>query len=110
MSKNRLLSYAILTTLPTAANADWTMPNQQPGGVITDFDKAVMNMTNWLLGIISLIAVLAIIWGGVQYLTAAGNQDQVRDAKKTIQNAFMGLVIAGIAYAVVKVIVTVILR
>jgi len=42
-------------------------------------------------------------------LTSAGNEDQARTGKKVIQYALMGMVIAGLAYALVVVIVTVIL-
>ena len=69
-------------------------------------DNALINLTNWVLGFVALIAVLIIIWGGVQYLTAAGNEDTVATAKKTITWGIMGLVICGLAYAIVYVVVT----
>ena len=80
-----------------------------PGGVPTDIRKAIMNITNWILGFIAIIATLVIIYGGVQYLTAGGNEDNVGNAKKTISYGIIGVVIAGLAYAMVIVVSTVIL-
>ncbi len=81
-----------------------------PKNVPDDFRGAVMNATNWLLGFVGMIAVLMIIWGGINYLTAAGDEEKARTAKKIITYGLMGVVIAGLAYAMVTVIVTVILK
>ena len=87
----------------------WTAPSR-PSNVPKEFDSAILQLTNWLLGFVSLIGVLVVIWGGVNYLTSAGNEDQVRTAKDIIKYGLMGIVIAGLAYAVVNVIVTTILK
>jgi len=81
----------------------------KPSGVPTDIRQAIMNVTNWILGFIAIIATLVIVYGGVQYLTAGGNEDNVGAAKKTISYGIIGIVIAGLAYAMVIVVSTVIL-
>ncbi len=88
--------------------AGWEM-GAPPVGVPNDLDLSIMNITNWILGFIAGIAVLALIWGGVVYVTSAGNEQQAENAKKTMQYALMGVVIAGMAYAIINVIVSVIL-
>ena len=80
-----------------------------PSAVPTDIKKAIMNVTNWILGFIAIVATLVIIYGGVQYLTAGGNEDNVANAKKTISFGIIGIVICGLAYAMVIVVSTVIL-
>lgn len=67
-----------------------------PSGVPTDVRQAIMNLTNWILGFISLICVLVVIYGLV---TGAD----------TIKYGLAGLVICGLAYAMVIVVSTVIL-
>ena len=81
----------------------------QPSNVPGDFEQSIKNATDWILGFVAMIAVLMLIWGGINYLTSAGDEDKAKTGKKTIQYALTGMVIAGIAYAVVNVIVTVIL-
>ncbi|MCK4919011.1 MAG: hypothetical protein KAS01_01360 [Candidatus Pacebacteria bacterium] len=94
-------AYAL--TVSTIASAQWGKTNA-PSNVPTDIEMAVMNLTNWILGFIAIIATLVIIWGGVQYLTAGGNDDAVGAAKKTISYGIIGMVIAGLAYAMVIVV------
>ncbi|MCK5413413.1 MAG: hypothetical protein KAI57_03480 [Candidatus Pacebacteria bacterium] len=94
-------AYAL--TASTIASAQWGRTNP-PTNVPTDIEVAVMNLTNWILGFIAIIATLVIIWGGVQYLTAGGNDDAVGAAKKTISYGIIGMVIAGLAYAMVIVV------
>ena len=81
----------------------------KPDNVPGDFRQSIKNITDWILGFIAMIAVLMLIWGGVNYLTSAGDEDKAKTGKKTIQYAIIGLVVAGIAYAVVNVIITVVL-
>ena len=108
--RNGALSvFAVLFALSAnTAGAIWTSPSK-PSGVPTDFDNAILNATNWILGFVGMIAVLMLIWGGVNYLTSAGDEEKAKTGKKTVSYAIVGLVIAGIAYAVVNVIVTTIL-
>jgi len=67
-----------------------------PGGVPTDVRQAIMNVTNWILGFISIVSVLVVIYG----LVAGAD---------TIKYGLVGLVVCGLAYAIVIVISTVIL-
>jgi len=110
-ARNKIVSlFLVLFALSAniASAGKWTSPSQ-PSGVPTDFDDAISNATNWILGFVGMIAVLMIIWGGVTYLTSAGDEDKAKTGKKTLSYAIIGLVVAGIAYAIVDVIVTTIL-
>ena len=112
LSISSLLVYAFALS---ASVAGATTPTdgwgykKAPGGVETNIESAIMNVTNYILGFIAIIATLVIIYGGVQYLTAGGNEDTVANAKKTIAAGVIGMVIAGLAYAMVIVVSTVIL-
>jgi hypothetical protein len=85
-----------------AAATGWNQNELKPQGVPTDLQLALENITNWILGFVAVIAVLIVIYGGLLYLTAAGNDDQVAKAKKTITTGIIGLIICGLAYALVK--------
>ncbi|MEA1937196.1 MAG: pilin [Patescibacteria group bacterium] len=80
-----------------------------PAGTPGNFAQSIVNLTNWILGFVTMIAVLMIIWGGIGYLTSAGDEDKARTGKKTLTYALIGLVVAGIAYALVNVVVSIIL-
>lgn len=99
-----LITIPILVAIPGFETAPET-----PGGVPTDLRRALLNITNFVLGFASLVAVLTIIYGGVLYLTSLGNEERVDVARKTIAYAIIGLVIMGLAFAIVQVLVGVIL-
>jgi len=108
---NKLKGFLIvssLTIIPAVANAAWEIEDDKYGDLNApeDLELVILNIINWALGFCGLIAVLLIITGGVQYLTSAGDEDNATKGKNTIKYAIMGLVIAGIAYAVVRTIVT----
>ncbi len=69
-------------------------------------DSAISTYTNSTLDIITLIAsagaILFLIRGGYMYLSSAGKPDVLEEAKKTIKNAFIGLVIVLAAGAIVS--------
>ncbi len=48
---------------------------------------------NFLLIAAGLTALIMIIWGGVNYLTSAGDPSKARDAKKRVFAAILGLII-----------------
>jgi len=94
----------------TGTSTGWgTQPTgtTQPEGVPDDLTTTVMSITNWVLGFIALIATLVIIYGGVLYLTSAGSEDAISRAKKTIVFGIVGLVVCGMAYAMVLVVPTI---
>lgn len=64
-------------------------------------ENTVKNIINWVLGLLGLIAVIIIIYAGFLWLTAAGNEDRITTAKKTILGAVIGLVIILLSYAIV---------
>jgi hypothetical protein len=58
------------------------------------------------LGLLGLIAVVLIIYGGFIWLTAGGNEDKVGQAKRIISAAVVGLIIVLLAWAIVTFVVS----
>ena len=71
----------------------------QQGASLQDQIQVV---TNILLFLIGVIAVIAIIIGGIRYTTSNGDASQTKAAKDTILYAVVGLVVAIMAYAIVS--------
>lgn len=59
-------------------------------------------IVNYMLGIAGSIGLLMFVYGGVIWMTAAGNQDKIAEAKKTIVWSVMGLVMLFGSYIIVK--------
>lgn len=65
----------------------------------TGIAQYIAFMYRWLVGIAAVLAVLALTWGGVRWLTSAGESGAIQDAKKIMGNAIVGLAIAFCSYA-----------
>ena len=63
-------------------------------------------VTNTILYIVGIIAVIMLIVGGVKYLISGGDNKKVTDAKNTVLYAIIGLVIAFLAFAIVNFVIT----
>jgi hypothetical protein len=59
----------------------------------TDPREMAARAINILLGFMGIIAVVIILLGGFRWMTAAGNEDKVAEAKKIIGAGVIGLVI-----------------
>ena len=89
------LNVSVVDNVAAASVGKWG-DNCAPGGVPTDIRQAIMNITNWILGFVSMICVLVVIYGLVS-------------GADTIKYGIVGLVVCGLAYAIVIVVSTVIL-
>ena len=63
-------------------------------------------VTNTILYIVGIIAVIMLIIGGIRYVISGGDSKKVTDAKNTILYAIIGLVIAFLAFAIVNFVVS----
>jgi hypothetical protein len=62
----------------------------------------LMRFFQWLLGLIGMVAILAFLISGFQYLLAFGDEKRIETAKKNMKYAIMGIVIAFSALVVVR--------
>jgi hypothetical protein len=69
------------------------------GASATPAPTLVGNLISALLGLSGLILVGLLIYGGILYMTAQGDMDRVKQAKKTMVNAVIGIVIVVASYA-----------
>ncbi|MBR3236678.1 hypothetical protein IKF92_03315 [Candidatus Saccharibacteria bacterium] len=62
---------------------------------------AFRKITNAVLFIVGVIAVIMLIIGGIKYVISGGDAKKVTDAKNTVLYAIIGMVIAVFSYAIV---------
>ncbi|MFA6908511.1 MAG: pilin [Patescibacteria group bacterium] len=67
----------------------------------SDLETTVVRIIQWVLGLLGLIAVIMILIGGFQWMTAGGNEEKVASAKKIISAAVIGLIVVLLAWAIV---------
>jgi hypothetical protein len=59
----------------------------------------VANIIRTALGLLATVFLILTIIAGFQWMTAAGNEEQVKKAQTSMKNAIIGLVIVLAAYA-----------
>jgi hypothetical protein len=75
-----------------------------PKGSINTVSDIVMTALNVLILIVGLIAIVFVVIGGYRYITASGNDEQIKAAKGTILNALIGLAVVILAAALVRIV------
>jgi len=68
--------------------------------------EAVMSIVNVALTFLAVIAILIILYGGFVWMTAAGSEDKVSQAKNIIIAGVIGLVIILAALAITNFVLT----
>ena len=63
-------------------------------------------VTNVVLYVIGVVAVIMLIIGGIKYVISGGDAKKVTDAKNTVLYAIIGLAIAFFSYAIVNFVIS----
>lgn len=62
------------------------------------------------LGFVGIIGLIVFVYGGVMYMTAAGNDERIKKAKSTLIWAVLGMIMVFAAYGIVAAVVNVLER
>lgn len=116
MRKNKLIIFVSCLLISFCAidiaNAQWDLADIDFVALGLSSDTPIQiieRLTNWLAGIVIAIGILAIIWAGINYVSSGGDAEQATTAKKIVKYALLGIIVAGVAWALVNVFVTTIL-
>ncbi|MBU0597895.1 pilin [Patescibacteria group bacterium] len=73
-------------------------------------DKSPKDITiqtiQWALGFLGLVAVVLILYGGITWMTSAGNEEKVKKAKDILKMAVIGMIVVLLAWALVTFVFT----
>ncbi|MEK7540027.1 MAG: hypothetical protein AAB558_02160 [Patescibacteria group bacterium] len=95
---------AVLPMLARAATTTYTLPN--PFGSAQSPAEVVVNVIEFALGLIGLLALVMFIYGGFVILTAHGNADQFKKGTHTLLYAVLGMAVILTSYSVLNYIFT----
>ncbi len=100
-----LVAFAPATLAQTSGLIKTTdNPNNisQATGGASSARELVLTIVNYFLYFLGLIATLMVIYGGVLYVTAAGDTEAVDKGKKVIMYALVGIIIILLSFALVN--------
>jgi len=108
-SAPRLLTFPVWYRGLTVSESDCTITSPEAAGGLTVFIwRIVLNALDIALQLVGYVAVFFIIYGGFQFLTAAGEAQKAAASRQTILNAVIGLVISIGSVAIVNLVFTII--
>lgn len=84
--------------------------NKVTGGVQTNLLDWIGGVINLAVGMAALVCVGILIYSGYLYITAAGDENKVGTATKSLTSAIVGLVICFIAVILVRFVLTTVLK
>lgn len=68
----------------------------------TSLRGLILTIVDYFLGFLGLLAVIMVVYGGVTYVSSAGNDEAVGKAKKIIMYALIGIIIILLSFVVVR--------
>lgn len=66
--------------------------------------NTIKSFINWMLGLLSLIALIILLYGGFKMVTAAGDETKYKDGFKVMKQAGIWLAVIGLSWFVVSII------
>ncbi|OGZ37741.1 MAG: hypothetical protein A3E90_02815 [Candidatus Portnoybacteria bacterium RIFCSPHIGHO2_12_FULL_40_11] len=99
--RNTLISLFIVLSFLVNMNFVFAddLPSEKVEGVLV---RAI----NWLAGILATVAVLMVLGGGVVWVTAGGEEDRVKSARKWLTAGLIGLAVSLAAVIIVNVVLS----
>lgn len=79
----------------------WNATPAEVSGAMS-LSQILTNVLNFLLGITGILSLIMLFIGALSYLTSAGNDHRIDDAKKIVKYALIGITVAFSAMIIVK--------
>lgn len=71
-----------------------------------DIRVTVASIINVFMGLLGIVAVVIVLYGGFTWMTAGGNEDKVTEARQRIVAGIIGLAIILSAYAIARFVIS----
>lgn len=63
-------------------------------------NAGIATIINTILSFVGILLLVLLVYAGIMWMTAGGNEEQVTKAKGIIKNSLIGLLVVAFAYAV----------
>ncbi len=80
----------------------WGAVNSGPVADALTLSQIALNVLDFLLSIVGILAIIMLVVGGIMYLTSAGDEDRMETGKKIVIYSIVGIFVALAALVIVK--------
>lgn len=77
-------------------------PITTPPSKFTDISSVIGGVIDWILILAGGLAIIAVVYSGIMYITAGGDAAKAEKAKNNLVWAIIGVVIITLAYAIIQ--------
>ncbi len=92
----RILVFILFSFIPSVTQGAGLVPcggPDQPDCQFCHIAELVDNVFQWVAGVLTIILVILIIYGGLRYVTSTGNVAAGTTARRVIANAMVGYLV-----------------
>lgn len=101
--KNKYFILPFVLLWANIANAQWAVENYREYGLP---DSSVWGIVNafmfWILSLIAVVAVIAFVVSGMQYMLSAGNEKTIETAKRNMIYSIVGVVVSLLGLIILR--------
>lgn len=101
MRKNLRQKLTILGTFAYTVE-DFNILAPDPNASPADPKQITVNIINYFVFFLGVIAVLAIVYAGILFITSGGDAEKTLRARNTLIYAIIGIIIIVLAFAIVR--------
>lgn len=96
-----MLANVILNTIRIALGGVSLAENcTVEGACVSNVDQMVIGAINWVISVVGVVSAIFVVYGGISYMTSAGDPGKLKKAKDTILYACIGLIIVALAWII----------
>jgi len=92
-------SVALFAPMAVLAQLKEPTGTQLPIGSIS---AIVTGFMNWILILVGVVGVIAFAIAGILYLTAAGNEERIKTAKRAMMFSIVGVIVALLGLVILR--------
>jgi len=93
----------LLSLIPVTYAAT-TVAVPAPRGSVANLGELVSGLVTAAIVLAAVIALIFLVWGGIQWLTSGGDKANTEKAQQRITNAIIGLAIVVASWAIIQLI------
>lgn len=113
-SLNKKILLSVLTFVfifgPILAAHALNVDNPGNAFATADLNTITDRVIAFIVGFVATLSIIFLVYGGILYVTAAGDESRIEMAKNTIIYAVLGIFVAGVAYAATRLIINTIIN
>lgn len=71
---------------------------------VNNLGELITVIINWMLGLMGALAVVAVVYSGLMYISASADPTKAETAKKNLTWAIIGIILVALSFVIVQIV------